>query len=65
MVDDDHVCLVENQRYAIDQTLLEVPAGTIDAGETPDQTAERELTEETGYQAGRIRRSGTGSSARA
>ena len=56
MVDDRHVCLVRNRRYAIDRTLLEVPAGTIDPGESPDQTAERELLEETGYQAGRIRR---------
>jgi ADP-ribose pyrophosphatase len=56
MVDDQHVCLVRNHRYTVDQTLLEVPAGTIDPGEAPDQTAERELREETGYQAGRIRR---------
>jgi ADP-ribose pyrophosphatase len=56
LVDDQHVCLVRNHRYAVDQTLLEVPAGTIDPGESPDQTAERELVEETGYHAGRIRR---------
>jgi ADP-ribose pyrophosphatase len=56
MVDADHVCLVKNHRYAIGRTLLEVPAGTIDPGESPDQTAERELQEETGFQAGRIRR---------
>ena len=56
MVDEHHVCLVRNRRYSIDRTLLEVPAGTIDPGESPDHTAERELVEETGYQAGRIRR---------
>jgi len=56
MVDDDHVCLVRNDRYAVGKVLLEVPAGTIDPGESPDDTAPRELTEETGYQAGRITR---------
>jgi ADP-ribose pyrophosphatase len=55
LVDDQHVCLVENQRYAVGKTLLEVPAGTIDPGETPESTAERELVEETGYRAGRIK----------
>ena len=54
MVDAEHVCLVRNRRYAVDATLLEVPAGTIDRGESPDETAARELTEETGYRAGRI-----------
>jgi len=56
MVDRAHVCLLENDRYAVGKTLLEVPAGTIEAGETPEETALRELTEETGYRAGRIRR---------
>lgn len=54
MVDADHVCLVYNDRYAVGETLLEVPAGTIDVGERPDETAARELTEETGYRAGKI-----------
>jgi len=54
MVDADHVCLVSNDRYAVGETLLEVPAGTIDEGESPDRTAARELAEETGYRAGKI-----------
>ena len=58
MVDADHVCLVRNERYTVGRTLLEVPAGTIDPGESPDATAARELTEETGYRAGRIARIG-------
>jgi ADP-ribose pyrophosphatase len=56
VVDDGHVCLVENERYAVGKTLLEVPAGTIDRGESPEVTAGRELVEETGYRAGRITR---------
>jgi ADP-ribose pyrophosphatase len=56
MVDADHVCLIRNYRYTIDETLIEVPAGTLDPAEGPEGTAARELTEETGYVAGRIRR---------
>src|SRR4051794_30103806 len=52
MVDADHVCLLKNFRYAADAPLIEVPAGTIDPGETADSTAPRELAEETGYHAG-------------
>ncbi len=54
MVDRDHVCLIRNYRYTVGRTLWEVPAGTIDPGESPDETAPRELTEETGYTAGRV-----------
>src|SRR6185312_12871366 len=56
MVDADHVCLVKNERYAVGETLIEVPAGTLDPDESPDVTAVRELAEETGYKAGRIAR---------
>ncbi len=52
--DDGHLILVRNQRYAVGKTLLEVPAGTIDPGETPEQTAAREVLEETGHRAGRV-----------
>ena len=30
IVDDERLCLVENHRYAVGKTLLEVPAGTLD-----------------------------------
>ena len=56
MVDAGHVCLLRNHRYAAGKTLIEVPAGTIDPGETPDATAPRELAEETGYRAGTLTR---------
>ena len=51
MVDDDHVCLIRNYRVAIDQYLIELPAGTLEPGEAPETTAHRELEEETGYRA--------------
>jgi ADP-ribose pyrophosphatase len=44
--------LFERQfRYPLKKTFLELPAGKLDAGETPQQAAIRELAEETGYAA--------------
>lgn len=54
MVGDDQVCLIRNFRIAVDETLVELPAGTLESGEDPVETARRELIEETGYRAGRI-----------
>ena len=54
MVDDQHVCLIRNFRVAVKQTLIEVPAGTLEPPEEPHVTAERELIEETGYRAKKI-----------
>ena len=48
------VLLIKQYRYAAEGFLYEVPAGRLDAGETPEHCAHRELTEETGYTAGRI-----------
>lgn len=45
------VVLLRQYRYATGGWLLEVPAGTLDAGEAPERCAARELQEETGYQA--------------
>jgi ADP-ribose pyrophosphatase len=58
MLDDGRICLIENYRVAVEQTLIELPAGTIDPGEDPAVTAERELSEETGYRAGQIQKLG-------
>jgi len=49
---DDGTVLVERQfRYPVGRTFVEIPAGKIDPGETPLQTARRELVEETGFRA--------------
>ncbi|MEN1679263.1 MAG: NUDIX hydrolase [Planctomycetota bacterium] len=45
------VVLIKNYRIAVDQTLIEAPAGTLEPPEPPLKTAQRELTEETGYTA--------------
>jgi ADP-ribose pyrophosphatase len=56
VLDADHICLIRQDRPVIGETLLEIPAGTLELGEPPDQAAVRELAEETGYQAGRWRK---------
>lgn len=52
--DDGRVCLIRNYRAAVNQTLIELPAGTLEPGEEPLRTAEREIEEETGYRAAEI-----------
>lgn len=52
----EKIVLIRNERPAIGQTLWELPAGTIEEGEDPHVCAERELIEETGYEAERIER---------
>ncbi len=56
LVDDGHVCLLRNHRFIVNETLWELPAGTLEPGEAPDRAAVRELLEETGYTAGRWRK---------
>jgi ADP-ribose pyrophosphatase len=50
------IVLVHQYRPAIGQETWEVPAGKLEAGEDPEHCATRELIEETGYRAQRLRK---------
>lgn len=51
VLDDGRLVLVKQYRNSIKQTLLEFPAGCVEANESIEQAAKRELQEETGYSA--------------
>ena len=52
--DDGRVVLIRQYRHATKGYLLEVPAGTLDPGETPEACALREVEEETGLRAAHL-----------
>jgi ADP-ribose pyrophosphatase len=54
--DDGRIVLVRQYRYPVDDALWELPAGRLDAGESPEQAAQRELQEEIGHRAGMLRK---------
>jgi len=58
-LDAQHVLLIRQLRPALGRKLLELPAGKLDPGEDPLSCAARELQEETGYAAGRMRSLGS------
>ncbi|MEE3453598.1 NUDIX hydrolase [Dialister sp.] len=57
VTDEGEVLFVRQYRYPVEEALLEIPAGKMDPGETPDECALRELEEETGY-TGRLEKLG-------
>ncbi len=55
VLDDGRVLLVRQYRGPVDAWILEIPAGLCDVeGEEPTATAQRELAEEVGMNAGRL-----------
>jgi ADP-ribose pyrophosphatase len=52
------IVLERQYRYPIGQVMVELPAGKLDAGEDPLRCGQRELLEETGYQAREWARAG-------
>jgi ADP-ribose pyrophosphatase len=51
---DNTIALVRQYRHAAQEYLLEIPAGTLSEGESPETGAARELEEEIGVRAGNI-----------
>ncbi|MDZ7778424.1 MAG: NUDIX hydrolase [Gemmatimonadota bacterium] len=54
LLEDGRIVMIRNHRFAVDETLWELCAGTLEPGEDPARTAARELVEETGYEAAHI-----------
>jgi len=54
--DADNILLVKQYRKAVEKELLEIPAGGIDPGETPEDAVCREMREETGLLPQRVER---------
>jgi ADP-ribose pyrophosphatase len=54
LLPDGRIVLVRQYRYAAGKTLLEIPAGTLEPDEDPNECAARELREETGFEAGEM-----------
>ena len=50
-LDDKRLLLIKQYRHAVGKVLFEIPAGTLEEGEDPQECARRELIEETGYEA--------------
>ena len=51
ILNDGSVVMIRNVRHVVGRELLELPAGTLEPGESPELCAARELREETGYEA--------------
>jgi ADP-ribose pyrophosphatase len=58
VLDDGGIVLIRNVRFAVGESLYELPAGMLEPDESPHETAVRELSEETGYSAACVEKLG-------
>jgi len=54
LLENGNVLLVRQYRNALDDVILEIPAGKLEPGEAPDDCADRELVEEVNMRAGEL-----------
>ncbi len=53
ITEDEHFIMERQYRHALGNTCYELPCGVMEKGETPLESAQRELAEETGYTGGK------------
>tara|TARA_B100000886_G_C20407342_1_gene485435 strand:- start:915 stop:1454 length:540 start_codon:yes stop_codon:yes gene_type:complete len=55
VLENGDICLIRQFRYAVKKYVIELPAGKLESGEMPIDCARRELEEEIGFEANKIR----------